>query len=354
MVTVGIDPHKDMHQAVALAQDGTRLGRAKKVKTGPEALGQLLTWIRALAGNGPVLWAIEGGPGLGRALADALLGAGQEVVWVPPRAMAAHRRLSGPVGAKSDVIDAVAIARAALATPDLARHRIDPQVRKVRSLVGLRQNLTDQRVALTNRVLAAVHIELDHRLGKGALKTRAKVGRVRALVEGAELDEVARWVLLEQLEEIHTLFVRAAEVERRLKELVEPLAPNLLGIRGVGVVWAAVLLSQVGDVSRFATSAKMARWAGSAPIPVFSSGRDRHRLHRGGNRQVNRALHSIGVVQVRLGEPAREFVRSREEAKGTKGAYRALKRHLADVVYRAMVADQVVRGRAEVSLQPAT
>ncbi|MBB5489875.1 IS110 family RNA-guided transposase [Nocardiopsis metallicus] len=354
MVTVGIDPHKDMHQAVALAQDGTRLGRAKKVNTGPQALGQLLAWIRALAANSPVLWAIEGGPGLGRALADALLGAGQEVVWVPPRAMAAHRRLGGPVGAKSDVIDAVAIARAALADPGLARHRIDPQVRQVRVLVNLRQNLTDQRVALTNRVLAAVHIELDHRLGQGALATRAKVGRVRALVEGAGLDEMVRWALLEQLEEIHTLFVRAAEVERRLKELVEPLAPNLLGIRGVGVVWAAVLLSQVGDVSRFATSARMARWAGSAPIPVFSSGRDRHRLHRGGNRQVNRALHSIGVVQVRLGEPAREFVRSREGAKGTKGAYRALKRHLVDVVYRAMVADQVVRGRAEVCLQPAT
>jgi transposase len=354
MVTVGIDPHKDMHQAVALAQDGTRLGAAKKVKTGPQALGQLVAWIRALAGNGPVLWAIEGGPGLGRAIADALLGAGQEVVWVPARAMAAHRKLSGPVGAKSDVIDAVAVARAALADPDLARHRIDPQVRQVRVLVDLRQNLVDRRVSLTNRVLAAVHMELDHRLGKGALKTRAKVGRVRALVvERAELDEAARWVLLEQLDEIHTLFVRVAEVERRLKELVEPLAPNLLGIRGVGVVWAAVLLSQVGDVSRFAASARMARWAGCAPIPVFSSGRDRHRLHRGGNRKVNQVLHSIGVVQVRLGEPAREFVRSRQEAKGTKGAYRALKRHLVDVVYRAMVADQVARGRAEVSLQPA-
>ena len=353
MVTVGIDPHKNMHQAVTLAQDGTRLGAAKKVTADPEALGKLLSWIRALAGDAPVLWAIEGGPGLGRAIADALLGAGQEVVWVPPRAMAAHRRLSGAIGAKSDVIDAVAVARAALADPDLARHRIDPQVRQVRVLVDLRQNLIDRRVALTNRLLAMLNVELGHNLGKGALGTRAKVARVRLTVAGAELDEAVRWALLEQLDEVHALHVRVAGLERRLKELVEPLAPNLLAIRGVGVVWAAVLLSQVGDVSRFKTSAKMARWAGCAPIPVFSSGRDRHRLHRGGNRQVNRALHSIGVVQVRFHEPARELVRSRQAAKGKKGAYRTLKRHLMDVVYRAMVADQAVRGRADVSLQPA-
>lgn len=120
MVTVGIDPHKNMHQAVALAQDGTRLGRPLQVGADPRAPHTLLAWVRALAGDQPVLWAIEGGPGLGRAIADALLGADQQVVWVPARAMAAQRRLHGPVGAKSDVIDALAVARAALADPGLA------------------------------------------------------------------------------------------------------------------------------------------------------------------------------------------------------------------------------------------
>ncbi|MFE7462465.1 IS110 family transposase [Nocardiopsis terrae] len=350
---MGIDPHKNMHQALALAGDGTRLGAAKKVAAGPRALGELLSWIRPLAGDTPVLWAIEGGPGLGRALADALLGAGQEVVWVPARAMAAHRRLSGAVGAKSDVIDAVAVARAAMADPDLARHRLDPLVRQVRVLVDLRQDLVQRRVALTNRVLAMLHREVDHDPGRGALSTRVKVERVRLVVGRAELGEAVRWALLEQLGEVHALLVRIAGVERRLKELVEPLAPNLLGMRGVGVVWAAVLLSQVGDVERFASSARMARWAGCAPIPVFSSGRQRHRLHRGGNRQVNRALHSIALVQVQGVGPAREFVRSREAVKGRKGAYRALKRHLVDVVYRAMKADQALRGQAGQVYQPA-
>lgn len=354
MLTVGIDPHKNMHQAVALTDGGTRLGRPLQVAADPQALGKLLAWVHALAGKEPVLWAIEGGPGLGRAIADALLGAGQAVVWVPAKAMAAHRRLHGPVGAKSDVIDAVAVARAALADPDLARHRIDPQVRQVRVLVDLRQDLVQRRVALTNRLLAMVHMEVGQDPGKGALSTRVGVGRVRALVAGSELDPVVRFVLVEQLDEVEALLVRIAGLERDLKALVAPLAPNLLAIPGVGVVWAAVLLSQVGDVGRFSSSARMARWAGCAPIPVFSSGRDRHRLHRGGNRQMNRVLHSIGVVQVRFHEPAREFVRSRRETKGKKGAYRALKRHLMDVVYRAMKADQAGRGRADAALQPTT
>lgn len=223
----------------------------------------------------------------------------------------------------------------------------------MRVLVDLRANLVQRCVALTNRLLAMVRMEVGQDLGRGGLSTGVGVGRVRALVAGSELDQVVRLVLVEQLDEVQALLVRIAGLERKLKELVAPLAPNLLAIPGVGVVWAAVLLSQVGDVSRFASSARMARWAGCAPIPVFSSGRDRHRLHRGGNRQMNRALHSIGVVQVRFHEPAREFVRSRQEAKGKKGAYRALKRHLMDVVYRAMKADQAARGRADVCLQPA-
>lgn len=353
MVTVGIDPHKHMHQAVALAGDGTRLGRALKVKATPAALGQLLAWIRPLAQDEPVLWAIEGGPGLGRAVADALLLNGQDVVWVPTRAMAAHRRLSGPVGAKSDVIDAVAVARAAMASPALARHRIDLQVRQVRVLVELRADLVERRVALANRLAAMVHVEVGHLVGKGGLSTRVGVERVRHVVQDADVDSVVRFVLVEQLDEIGVLLGRIAECERWLRELVEPLAPNLLAVPGVGVVWAAVLVSQVGDVGRFSCSAKLARWSGCAPVPVFSSGRERHRLHRGGNRQVNRVMHSIALVQARWHGPAREFLRSREGVKGKRGAYRALKRHLVDVVYRAMVADQAGRRQAEVPLQPA-
>lgn len=324
-----------------------------KVKAGPQALEQLLAWIRPLVGKEPVLWAIEGGPGLGRGVADALLLGGQDVVWVPTRAMAAHRRLSGPVGAKSDVIDAVAVARAAMADPALARHRIDPAVRQIRALVELRADLVERRVALANRLAAMVHVEVGHVVGGGELSTRAALGRVRGVVADADVDEVVRFVLVEQLDELEVLLGRIAGCERRLQEVVEPLAPHLLAIPGVGVVWAAVLMSQVGDVSRFSCSAKLARWSGCAPVPVFSSGRQRYRLHRGGNRQVNRVMHSIALVQARWHGPAQEYVAARVDAKGKRGAYRALKRHLVDVIYRVMVADQAGRRQAEVSVQPA-
>jgi len=348
MVTVGIDPHKHMHQAVALAQDGTRLGKPLATASGPQAVHKLLDWARALARGGPVLWAIEGGPGLGRAVADALLGAGQQVVWVPTRTMASHRRLSGPVGAKSDVIDAVAVARAALAEPDLAVHRIDPAVRQVRVLVDLREDLVQRRVALANRLMAMLHLEAGLSPGKGRLSTRTSLDRLEHRIARAGLEGAVGFVLADQIRELRVLIDRIAECERALKERLRPLAPGLLAIPGIGVVWAAVLISQVADVSRFSSSAKLARWAGCAPIPVFSSGRQRHRLHRGGNRQINRAFHSIAMVQARVEGPAREFVRAKEADKGKKGAYRALKRHLVDVVYRTMVADQQQRQAREV------
>ncbi|MBB6120443.1 IS110 family transposase [Nocardiopsis algeriensis] len=347
---MGIDPHKQMHLAVALADNGTRLGRPLKVPTGPEALERLLAWIRPLAQGRPVLWAIEGGPGLGRAVADALLLHGQQVVWVPVRAMAAQRRITATRGAKSDVIDAVAVARAAMADPHLARHRIDPRVRQIRLLVDLRADLVERRVAVANRLATMVHVELEH--APGGLSSGAALARVRQVVAAAAVEETVRWVLLALVGELEGLLARIREVERRLRELVEPVAPHLLAIAGVGVVSAAVLLSQVGDVERFASSAKLARYAGCAPIPVFSADRERHRLHRGGNRQVNRVLHTVAMVQAQRFGPAREYVAARVEAKGKRGAQRALKRHLVDVVYRAMVADRQ-QWRAEEALQEA-
>ena len=118
MVTVGIDPHKHVHVAVAVDAAGRQVGRPLTVKNSPQLIAGLLTW------------AIEDGHGFARRLADGLLLAGQEVVWVPTRLMMAHRKLHAATGAKSDPIDAAAAAHAAIATPGLDRHRIDEPVRE--------------------------------------------------------------------------------------------------------------------------------------------------------------------------------------------------------------------------------
>jgi transposase len=130
---------------------------------------------------------------------------------------------------------------------------------------------------------------------------------------------------------------RATELEREIAALVSAQAPELIELPGCGALTAAKLVAETAGVERFPSDAKLARLAGVAPIPASSGKRDRHRLDRGGNRQLNCALHRIAVTQGRVYEPAREFLaRKQAEGKSRMEALRCLKRHLARTVWQAL------------------
>lgn len=338
MVTVGIDPHKHLHVALALAENGTRLGRPLKIEATTSALVRLLAWARALAQGQPLTFAIEGGPSLARRLADGLLLAGQPVVWVPPRHMATHRALAGPTGAKSDTTDAAAVARAAIATPTLARHRIDEPIRDLRLLVDARAQAVKDRTAVINRLKTHLHLHLDD--DPGDLTRPTNTAALGDLLSTSPLSATTRTVLTDMVTHLHTLTQRIGDYEKLIAEQVRPLAPHLLAIRGIGPVRAGVLLAEIGDITRFANAAKLARYSGCAPIPVYSSDQVRHRLHRGGNRRLNHILHQIALTQGLFSPQAATFLHTRRPTKGKRGAYRALKRHLIDIIYHAMTADR--------------
>jgi len=338
MVTVGIDPHKHVHVAVAVGVDGMQTGKPLTVKNGPHLIAELLTWIRAISGNRPVTWAIEDGHGFARRLADGLLLAGQEVVWVPTRLMMAHRRLHATPGAKSDPVDAAAVAYATIATPGLDRHRIDERVRELRVIVDRRADLVKRRTTVINQLKAQLHLWLGHTPGDLARSKSATA--VDALLTSAPLRPHVRQALNDMLEEITHLNQRVGDLDATIKNLVTPLAPGLLQVTGISHNSAAVLIAEIGDIGRFPNSAKLARYTGCAPIPVYSSDKERHRLHRGGNRRLNSVLYTAAIVQKRW-EPAAKSLLARHQAdKGARGARRILQRHLIDVVYRAMQADQ--------------
>jgi transposase len=129
-------------------------------------------------------------------------------------------------------------------------------------------------------------------------------------------------------------------LEAQLAELVAASGSSLPRLPGIGVLLAAKLLGETGDVRRFRSEAAFAAVTGTAPIPASSGQTQRHRLNRGGNRQLNRALHFIAIVQARTYPPARAYVTRRQaEGKTWREALRCLKRHLADVVYRTMRLD---------------
>ncbi|WP_393916807.1 IS110 family transposase [Halostreptopolyspora alba] len=334
---MGIDPHKRVCYAAVVDTAGRRIGPVHKT-AGARALPGLLEWARRRSEGAEVLWAIEDGRGLARALADALLLAGQTVVWVPARAMAAQRRLHERTGAKSDAIDAVAVARAHLAAGAMATHRIDARVRLLRLLVDSRADLVQRRTQVANRLIAWAHTWLEHTPGD-LTRPRGRAA-LEATLDAAGLDARVREVFTEALAEAATLSGRITQLETRIRGLVEPLAPHLLAIPGIGHMSAAVLIGEIGDITRFPRAATLAAHTGCAPVPVSSSGRERHRLCRGGNRRLNSVVHIAAVVQRRFHAGAAALLQRLEPVKGKRGAYRVLKRHLIDVIYRAMVADR--------------
>jgi transposase len=121
---------------------------------------------------------------------------------------------------------------------------------------------------------------------------------------------------------------------------VTPLAAQLLTLHGCGPLTAAKIIGETADVRRLQSESAFAMHTGTAPVPVWSGIDTRHRLNRGGNRQLNAALHRIAVTQLRVPGPSRDYVDRRIANGHTKTeAIRALRRRLADVVYRLLLED---------------
>ena len=284
------------------------------------------------------MWAVEDCRHLSRRLERDLLGAGERIVRVPPKVMA-HARDSARTYGKSDPIDALAVARAALREPDLPQARLDGKEREVRLLVDHREDLVCERTRLIGRLRWHLH-ELDPALDP-ALRSLTHLRNLKKLAErliGLE-GTVAR-LARELTERCQALTVEINELEREITGLVTALAPSLLEICGCGPLTAAKTLGETAGIDRFKSNDAYARHNGTAPLPVWSSNRRRHRLSRTGNRQLNAALHRIALTQANHHPAAKALIaRRRANSDGGLEALRVLKRRLSDVVYRALTTD---------------
>jgi transposase len=132
-------------------------------------------------------------------------------------------------------------------------------------------------------------------------------------------------------------------LERELRTAAAQTAPALLALPGCGAVSAAKLLGEIGPIERFETDAQLARHAGVAPLEASSGKHRRHRLDRGGNRQLNCALHRIAITQARVHAPARAYLeRKQGEGKSRREALRCLKRQLARTVYTTLKSEALL------------
>jgi len=334
---VGVDTHARTHTLAVLARSGQVLDTAT-FPTTTAGLARAIAWTgRRTGGDLDTLWVIEGAASYGSGLAALVEQAGYGVV----EAAAMNPRATHATG-KSDLLDAVRIAAAVLPleVQMLRRPRASSGVRAaLRVLVTARDLMSTQRTAAVNALTALVRV-VD--LGIEA----------RRALTGAQVTMIARWRT--RTEDLATATARAEAVRlagqitdldrqlavntTRMRELVQasPAAP-LLAQPGIGPVTAAIALTAWSHHTRVRSEAAFAALAGVNPIPASSGNTVRHRLNRGGDRRLNRALHIATVTRMTHDPTTRAYVERRiAEGRTTREIRRSLKRYLARHIYRTL------------------
>ena len=300
MMVIGADPHKNSHTLVAVdAASGEQLG-CEMVASSAAGSERAMRWARRL-GRGPRVWAIEDCRHVSGRLERRLIAHGERVVRVAPKLMAGARRSARTRG-KSDPIDALAVARAAIreGVDRLPVAALEGRALEIRLLLDHHDDLVADRSDEQRRLRWHLHdLFEDLSIPAGALDRTVWLDRVAWRLARTEQTTRVR-IAREQVRSIRERTARIRELEREIAALVQAEAPQLLGEVGCGALTAAKLIGEIAGAQRFATDAKLARAAGVAPVPVSSGRRDRHRLDRGGNRQLNCALHRFGGSPVEL------------------------------------------------------
>src|SRR5215217_1697276 len=342
MIVLGADTHKRSHTVAAVAAGAGELRGEQTIQVGRRGFDALLRWARGL--DRERVWALEDCRHVSGGLERFLVGRGERVVRVSTRLMATSRRSARERG-KSDRIDALAVARAALAegveslpTAALAGPELD-----VRLLVDHRERLVRQRVGINNTLQWNLHdLWPEVVLPGGALFSRKWTGRIGRRLARAEQTMRVR-IARDELRRLRELTQAITALEAEIAALVAQVAPQLLSEPGFGPLTAAKLVGEVAGAGRFSSDAKLARTAGLAPIPVSSGRTNRHRLDRGGNRKINAAIHRVAVTRARCHPETIEFLaRKTNEGKTHREAVRCLKRHLARRIWQLLRAPHPV------------
>jgi transposase len=334
MVVIGIDAHKRSHTAVIADNNGRQITTRTVGTTSSDHLA-LLHWAGQHTGDGERRWAIEDCRAMTRRLESDLLAAGESVVRVPPKLMA-HARDSARTYGKSDPIDALAVARAALRHPNLPVAVLDGPERELRLFADHREDLVAERTRAVNRLRWHLH-EIDPAWDPRT-RSLTSLHAFTAITERLAGDDrpitrIARAIA----EHCRQLTSQIQALQREIDTRTRQLAPALLAIPGCAALTAAKILGETAGIGRFHSAAAYARHNGTAPLPVWSSNKARHRLSRTGNRQLNAALHRIAITQARIHAPAQQLLdRRKTGGDGNMEALRVLKRRLSDVVYQAL------------------
>jgi len=339
VITIGIDPHKSSHTAVALDPTGCVVDELRVPAT-RTTLERLRRWAERWPDR---IWAVEGATGLGHLLAQRLVASEETVLDVPATLAARARLLARGHGRKTDGIDAASVARMAQSQPDLRRVGPEDHSSLLRLLSDRRDELTQER----RRVINRLHRLLRDLLPGGApteLATEAAAELLNRIRPKTVVDLERKLMARALVADLRRIDRALVENRSRCAVAVAASHTKLTTVFGISDVLAAKVLGHVGDVSRFGSADRFASYSGTAPIEISSGEVTRHRLSRNGNRALNNALHLAARVQTMHAGPGRDhYERKLAEHKSSREALRSLKRQLAKVVYRHLVADRAHR-----------
>jgi transposase len=351
MIIIGVDPHKRVHVASAVDPATNRQVTALQIEASLAGYRRLLKWADKF---GERSWAVENAQGLGRHLAQWLLARGEAVEDVASTATARVRELSRGGRRKNDVIDAAAAASVAAlhgdATPVLAED--------ITTVTGMlderRSNVTTQRTRLVNQ-LHAVFRDLVPGGAPRQLTATVASGMLAGIRPVGPVEAARKQLARDLVSEIRDADQRLTLLTAQIAETVAATGSHVVEVDGVGPIVSGRLLARTRQMSRFPTAAAFASYAGVAPVEVSSADRVRHRLPRGGDRQLNLALHIVAVNQIRMPSSAGRAYYDTKIAAGKteKEARRCLKRRLANHIWRLMIRDEQ-RGAAGPGGQPGT
>jgi transposase len=257
---------------------------------------------------------------------------------VPPKLPARMRVFATGQGRKTDATDAHSVALAATRMTRLRPVVADAQLAVLPILADRRRSLGEDHT----RMICQLH-QLLLELIPGGAKKDLSAAQAKALLAKVRPRDAAgkarRRVAAELIGDLERIYQRQKEADKELNGLLAATATTLTSLHGIGPSGAARLLAGVRDITRFPDKAHFASWNGTAPIDASSGDQARHRLSRAGNRQINRVLHIMAVVQLRNPAEGRAcYDRKVAAGKTPMEAMRALKRPLSDIVYRQMIA----------------
>jgi transposase len=334
---VGVDTHRDSHEVEIALPTGTPIATTR-VSNDSAGFTALLGWIVEHAPGPRLVVSIEGTRSYGVGLARAVAAAGLMVLECeqPQRKQRRGKGKSDPIDAHLAVLTALALDADRLPAP-----RADGDREALRILLGARRDLTTSKTAQTNQLRALLlgGDDADRQLARDALtdSTLARLARRRPPADASRQHGVRQ-------AEIRRLAVALREAARQLaanraqlQTIVQDLAPGLTGRPGIGPVSAAQVIVSFSHPGRCRSDAAFAALAGTSPLQASSGRTARHRLNRGGDRALNRAIHTIALTRMRSCERTRAYVQRRTaDGRSTREIRRCLKRYIARELYRTL------------------